>query len=63
MENYQKLYDWYENLRDKEYRLIGLANVISHRKTEYRWGEEALKYKLKHGQSILVYQRRSTTRK
>jgi 4-amino-4-deoxy-L-arabinose transferase-like glycosyltransferase len=58
-EGYEQLARWYEGFRDRDYELLGLAEVVSRRTTIFKWGDEARSHKIRSPQRILVYRRKS----
>lgn len=60
---YEPLVRWYEDFRDRNYTLVGLADIISRRTTVYRWGEEARNYKSHSPLKFLIYRRTDVPRK
>lgn len=56
-ESFEPLVRWYEDFRDRDYTLIGLADLVSRRTTVYRWGEEARNYKSRSQLKFLIYRR------
>jgi uncharacterized protein YqfB (UPF0267 family) len=39
-----KLLNWCINYQELNYNLVGVANIVSRKKTEYRWNDEANSY-------------------
>ena len=54
---FMRLYKWYENYK-MSYDIVGIADIISKDRTEYRWGEDAKNYTHRGKLYVLVFKRK-----
>ena len=50
--------DWWARYRDANYDLVGVADIVSEERTEYRWDAEAQGYRTQGDDYLQVYRRR-----
>ena len=50
--------DWWARYRDANYDLVGVADIVSEERTEYRWGADAPGYRTEGDDYLQVYRRR-----
>lgn len=50
--------DWWARYRDQNYDLVGVADIVSEERTEYRWGADAPGYRTQGDDYLQVYRRR-----
>jgi tetratricopeptide (TPR) repeat protein len=56
-----ELFDWWDTYQRQHYQqVVGVADIISHDHTEYRWGDDAGSYKVQSGSAIVIYKRTDT---
>lgn len=52
------IFGWFEGFKAKHYEVAGVADIISSKRTEYRWGDEARVYEPESNEFIYVFKRR-----
>jgi len=55
----EMIFDWFQQYRQKYYRLVGVIEIISQQRTVYRWGQECEKYKPRSERWLLVFKRKN----
>jgi len=53
-----RIFDWWTAYRTGHYQLVGLAEILSRERTEYRWDAAAEGYRPRGDRYILVYRRK-----
>jgi len=57
-----RIFDWWQAYAPQHYRLVGIAEIVSAERTEYRWGAAAETYQPRSGYFLAVYRRREAGR-
>lgn len=53
-----KLFDWWSAYQPQRYKqIVGLADIISPDSTEYRWGDDAGRYRVQSYSAVLIFKR------
>jgi len=52
-----EIIDWWLNYAPEHYAKVGIADILSLDKSEYRWDQEALGYHAQSRNTILLYKR------
>jgi hypothetical protein len=50
-----RIFDWWADYRRENYRLVGVADIVSSTRTDYRWDAEV--YPPRSGAYVAVYRR------
>jgi hypothetical protein len=52
-----RVFDWWYAYAARHYRLVGIADIISEERTEYRWAAAAEAYQPQSSYFLAVYRR------
>src|SRR5262249_35263142 len=52
-----RIFDWWRDSGSKQYKITGVADIVSADHTEYRWGGDAASYRPKSQYRVAVYSR------
>jgi hypothetical protein len=52
-----RVFEWWYGYGARHYRLVGIADIISKERTEYRWADAAQTYQPQSSYFLAVYQR------
>ncbi|MGY8766567.1 MAG: hypothetical protein ACKVI5_06875, partial [Nitrospinaceae bacterium] len=53
------LKNWAKGYLNREYEIDGVVDILSHKKTLYRWGDQAQEYKPRSMHHLILYKRRT----
>ena len=56
--NEPTVYSWWGGWGPEHYQLVGIADIVSDTRTEYRWGAAAAAYQPKAGYIMAIYRRK-----